>query len=123
MGKPHPTLRDLPPNAQLRYQGKLATNAHHAVRPTDREGHFAPTLVLEIELPLGQRVHAEQFFPVGQDEACKAAAAKLRRGDEVAFTVSLAALRLTAAGVSSVEVVPPAPSLFEAAADPQPAIA
>ncbi len=119
MGKPHPTLRDLPPNALLRYQGRLATNAHHAMRPTDREGHFAPTLCLEVVLPLGQRVHAEQFFPAGQEEACKAAAATLRRGDEVGFTVSLGALRLIANGVSNVDVIPPIPELFEPAADRQ----
>jgi len=123
MGKPHPTLRDLPPSAQLRYQGKLATHAHHAMRPTDREGHFAPTLCLEVELPLGQRVHAEQFFPAGQEEACKAAAAKLRRGDEIGFTVSLGGLRLIAAGVSDIEVLPPVPDLFEPAAEPHTAAA
>jgi hypothetical protein len=101
----------------MEYKGRLVSNAHAAQRPTDHQGHFAPTLCFEVvSLLTGQHCEVQQYFPVGHDKECEAAAAKLRKGDIVTFQVENRALRLIACGASHVRHAEDGPDLFEPAA-------
>ncbi|WP_372826505.1 hypothetical protein [Polaromonas sp.] len=120
MGKP---LLAVAPTATctLQYEGRLVENAHAAQRPTDHQGHFAPTLCFSVVMALGQHIDVQQFFPVGHDDECKVAAARMRKGQVYSFHVGLEALRLVANGVSHVRHVSDAPDLFAPAPSPAPA--
>lgn len=105
----HPPQQARQIDAELVLTGKLLGHAHACVRPIDHVGHFAPALCFDVLSADGQRsIKVEQFFPQGQDDACKAAAANMRKGDMVTFQVAPANMHHMARGVSNVMVTKPA---------------
>jgi hypothetical protein len=101
MGRAHPDL--LSPDACLEISGRLIANAHAAQRPTDREGHFAPTLCFAVHVGGSKRLcKVEQHFAIGQHDACDAAARTLRKGMQVRFDVPLHNFSVHAFGVMNV---------------------
>lgn len=92
--------------ADLVIVGKLTHNARATQRPTDHAGHFAPTLCFEVESLNGlHRNVVQQFFPVGHEEQCEAAARRLLKGMTVSYEVPVTNIVQKHTGVSHVQQV------------------
>ncbi len=88
--------------------GKLTSNATAAQRKVDSHGHFAPTLCFEVESMNGlHRSQVQQFFPVGHDAECEAAAKKLTKGMTVSYEVPITNIVQKHLGVSHVQEAQP----------------
>jgi hypothetical protein len=99
--------------------GRLTKNAHARQRPTDDPGHFAPTLCFEVESLNGlHHSLVEQFYPVGCDAECEAAAKKLLKGMVVTYEVPVTNIIQKHMGISHLREVQPEalPDLFPASA-------
>lgn len=78
------------------YTGTLLDNAQARIRVIDAEGHSAPVICMDvlIESIAGNHMHIEQPFPIGQLDAARAAAARLKKGTPITFQVALADVSL-----------------------------
>ncbi|EYC52899.1 hypothetical protein AZ34_12015 [Hylemonella gracilis str. Niagara R] len=80
----------------LEYSGTLLHAAEARTKQLDAEGHIAPVLCMEVELDNGMHthMHVEQFFPLGQEEQCRAAARRHKKGERVTVQAPLVSTRL-----------------------------
>jgi hypothetical protein len=92
--------------------GHLVDHAEARLLRLDSESHFVPALCFEVECDSStrNRCMVQQFFPVGHDAQCAAAAKALRRGMRVSFQYPIVAAQLLVRGVSHVQVLEEAPA-------------
>jgi len=97
------------PGNLITLEGTLIADAQARVLPTDRDGHMAPVLCLDVRCTNGTQNHirVEQPFPPGTDARCRAAAKRYRKGMQVRFQTPLAWLTLLARHTAHIHIVGP----------------
>jgi hypothetical protein len=97
------------PGNLIMLEGTLIADAQARVLPTDRDGHMAPVLCLDVrcENATQNHIRVEQPFPPGTDARCRAAAKRYRKGMQVRFETPLAWLTLLARNTAHIHIVGP----------------
>lgn len=103
----HPTDTAALAGRLIEFEGTVLADAQARMQATDLDGHMQPVLIVDVRLHCATCNHmrVEQVFP--SFAACKAAAGRYRKGEQVRVQAPVAWLTLRAKHVAHIHVHQP----------------